>query len=357
MSYAVVRNGGLLGMGLYGLFGLGAFVGSPKLSPGSTNVALIKQLQVFLGQLKANGLPDGSFGPKTTTAVAAFQSSHGVPATGIVDAATWAAIDAAIAAGAPAAGGGAPGAAVPASGGGTAALPACPAGTHFTGMSPAGAQLCEQDVATPTVGVGPGQTIDTGPGPGGGAATTAGGGGGTTPSGGGPLLVATPFHRITSWWAAQSTPMKGGVVAGGVLAVVLLAMAFGGGPTPAREPYTGTATATPNRRRRRRKKTMKANGRRRRGGRKPKGGHRVAPAKYRRMGATARSDYAYPAGFMYPIRFHKGRKVKRRTTIKHIRAAAARFGKFARRYPSHVRKTIRARIAKAERQYHIGRYR
>jgi hypothetical protein len=343
MSYAVVRNSGLLGMGLYGLFGLGAFTGNATIKPGSKNVALVKQLQTFLG-VKA----DGSFGPNTTTAVAAFQSSHGITADGTVGPATWAAMDAAAAAKAAGVTGPVPG--TPA-----AALPPCPAGTHFTGMSPAGAQLCEQDVAIPTVGVGPGQTIDTGPGPGGGTATPAGGGGGTTPSGGGPPLVATPFHSITSWWEAQSTPMKGGVVAGGVLAVVLLAMAFGGGPTPAREPYTGTATANP--RRRRRKKTMKANGRRRRGGRKPKGSHRVAPAKYRRMGATAPGDYAYPAGFMYPIRFHKGRKVKRRTTIKHIRAAAARFGKFARRYPSHVRKTIRARIAKAERQYQIGRYR
>jgi hypothetical protein len=344
MSYAVVKNGGLLGMGLYGLFGLGAFTGNATIKPGSTNVALVKQAQTFLGT-KA----DGSFGPNTTTAVAAFQSAHGLPANGTIDAATWAAMDAVVAAKAAGVTGPAPGA--PA-----AALPPCPAGTHFTGMSPAGAQLCEQDVATPTVGVGPGQMIDTGPGPssGGGAATPSGGGGGAiVPSGAAPAGI---FGKAKNWWAAQSTPMKGGVVAGGVLAVVLLAMAFGGGPTPAREPYTGT-TATANPRRRRRGKKMKANGRRRRGGRKSKAGHRVAPAKYRRMGATAPSDYAYPAGFMYPIRFHKGRKVKRRTTIKHIRAAAARFGKFARRYPSHVRKTIRARIAKAERQYHIGRYR
>jgi Putative peptidoglycan binding domain len=355
MSYAVVKNGGLLGMGLYGLFGLGAFTGNATIKPGSTNVALVKQLQTFLG-VKV----DGSFGPNTTTAVAAFQSSHGLPATGTVNAATWAAMDAAVAAKAA-------GVTAPAPGGAAAApLPPCPAGTHYTGMSPAGAQLCEQDAATPTVGVGPGQTIDTGPGP-------SAGGGGTTPSGGGGSAMTpsgtTPagiLGKAKNWWAAQSTPVKGGVVVGGVLAVVLLAMAFGGGPTPARAPYTGTATANP-RRRRRHKKTMKKNGRRRTRARQAArirrarsrfpGHRRVAPAKYRRMGATSPSDYAYPAGFMYPIRFHKGRKVKRRTTIKHIRAAAARFGKFARRYPTHMRKQIRARIAKAERQYHIGRYR
>jgi hypothetical protein len=156
------------------------------------------------------------------------------------------------------------------------------------------------------------------------------------------------------------------VVGGVVVGVVLLSMLFGGSSSPPPR-YEGTSqtTATPNRRRRRGKK-MKKNGRRRRGGR-AKGhgrrryhypaGHLMAPAKYRRMGATEPSDYAYPAGFMYPIRFHKGRKVKRRTTIKHIRAAAARFGKFSRRYPTTVRKQIRARIQRAERQYHIGRYR
>jgi hypothetical protein len=332
MSYAVVKNGGLLG---FGLWGLGAFTGNATIKPGSTNVTLVKQLQTFLG-VKA----DGSFGPNTTTAVAAFQKAHGLTPDGTVGPATWAAMDAAQASGQ----GGAvtPGAAPP---------KPCPAGTHFTGMTPDGAQLCEQDAATPTVGVGPGQMIDTGPGP------TSPGGGATAPAGG---AAPGALAKAKNWWGAQTTTTKGMVVGGAVLGVVLLSMLFGGGPAPAREPYTGTtqSTATPNRRRRR-KKAMKKNGRRRakrRGGRSPKG-HRLAPAKYRRMGATSPGDYAYPAGFMYPIRFHKGRKVKRRTTIKHIRAAASRFGKFSRRYPPRIRKQIRARIAKAERQYHIGRYR
>jgi hypothetical protein len=82
---------------------------------------------------------------------------------------------------------------------------------------------------------------------------------------------------------------------------------------------------------------------------------RSAPAKYRRKGATRASDYAYPACFMYPIRFHgKGGKVKVPTTKKHIRTAAARFGKWKGRYPKTTRSQIGRRIEAAKRQYGIG---
>ncbi len=84
--------------------------------------------------------------------------------------------------------------------------------------------------------------------------------------------------------------------------------------------------------------------------------HCSPPAKYRRMGATRRSDYAFPECWMYPIRFRgPSGKVNVRATVKHIRAAASRFGKFARGYPSSTGARIYRRIQSAKRHYGIGR--
>jgi hypothetical protein len=78
------------------------------------------------------------------------------------------------------------------------------------------------------------------------------------------------------------------------------------------------------------------------------------PKKYRQKGATARSDYAFPECWMYPIRFRAGRKVRVRLTKKHIRVAAGRFGKHSRRYPIAVRRRIAKNIQKAKARYGIG---
>ncbi len=47
--------------------------------------ALVKEVQKKIGVTA-----DGAFGPKTSAAVKAYQTKHGIPATGVVDAATWA---------------------------------------------------------------------------------------------------------------------------------------------------------------------------------------------------------------------------------------------------------------------------
>ncbi|MFG1924090.1 peptidoglycan-binding protein [Cryptosporangium sp. NPDC048952] len=65
-----------------GYAGLVKFSGA-QLQAGANGNA-VKALQTGLG-LSA----DGSFGPATTAAVVAFKSSHGLPANGVVDAATW----------------------------------------------------------------------------------------------------------------------------------------------------------------------------------------------------------------------------------------------------------------------------
>ncbi|MFK0254277.1 peptidoglycan-binding protein [Streptomyces sp. NPDC090445] len=50
----------------------------------------VRELQARLKQLKfLSAKPTGFYGTKTTAAVKAFQSRHGLPATGSVDAATW----------------------------------------------------------------------------------------------------------------------------------------------------------------------------------------------------------------------------------------------------------------------------
>jgi peptidoglycan hydrolase-like protein with peptidoglycan-binding domain len=56
-------------------------------TPNTSETTLLQQ------QLNAHGYnvgtPDGSFGPATTDAVKKFQTANGLPATGVVDAATW----------------------------------------------------------------------------------------------------------------------------------------------------------------------------------------------------------------------------------------------------------------------------
>jgi peptidoglycan hydrolase-like protein with peptidoglycan-binding domain len=56
----------------------------PTLKVGSKGVA-VKAVQKKLGVTA-----DGAFGPKTQAALKAYQTKHGIPATGVVDAATWA---------------------------------------------------------------------------------------------------------------------------------------------------------------------------------------------------------------------------------------------------------------------------
>lgn len=167
------------------------------------------------------------------------------------------------------------------------------------------------------------------------------------PGGAPPVPAKNPVERAQEWWAAQPKPTQY-IVMGGAAVVVLglLAMVAGGGK---KKPQT----AQPNRRR------YRHNGKKRRAGKRRgrAGCRRTAPKRYRSKGATARSDYAYPECWKYPIRFRKGRKVKRKTTVAHVRAAAARFGKHARRYPKPTRRRIAARIRKAEKRYAIGPYR
>jgi hypothetical protein len=58
----------------------------PTLKVGSKGGAVKKV------QAKVGATADGVFGPNTKKAVMAFQTKHGLPATGVVDAATWAKI-------------------------------------------------------------------------------------------------------------------------------------------------------------------------------------------------------------------------------------------------------------------------
>ena len=55
----------------------------------------VRSLQTMLRVLSEHDdrylpvIPDGSYGPSTTGAVAAFQRQHGLPVTGVADQATW----------------------------------------------------------------------------------------------------------------------------------------------------------------------------------------------------------------------------------------------------------------------------
>lgn len=67
----------------------GSSAARPQLALGSTGAA-VRDLQAALGGL----LVDGEFGTRTQDAVRAFQGAAGLPVTGVVDAATWAKLDA-----------------------------------------------------------------------------------------------------------------------------------------------------------------------------------------------------------------------------------------------------------------------
>jgi peptidoglycan hydrolase-like protein with peptidoglycan-binding domain len=65
----------------------------PTLQEGSTGPEVVT-LQQRLNTLGYNvGTADGQFGPSTKAQVVAFQQAHGLTANGIVDSATWAALD------------------------------------------------------------------------------------------------------------------------------------------------------------------------------------------------------------------------------------------------------------------------
>jgi hypothetical protein len=84
-----------------------------------------------------------------------------------------------------------------------------------------------------------------------------------------------------------------------------------------------------------------------------KGQCRFTPPKsYRKLGATKRSDYAFPECFKYPIKM----KVTKHTKA-HIRTAASRFGKHKARLPPAIRAAVAKRIDAAKKQHHIGPYR
>lgn len=66
-------------------------VAYPVLRVGSTDDAVNDLQQALINNGYAIGAsgPDGIFGPATLAAVQNFQSEHGLPRTGVVDAATW----------------------------------------------------------------------------------------------------------------------------------------------------------------------------------------------------------------------------------------------------------------------------
>jgi peptidoglycan hydrolase-like protein with peptidoglycan-binding domain len=69
-----------------------AVVAAPVTAPAAKPVLKVgsKGAAVKVVQKKIGVAPDGAFGPKTSAAVKAYQTKHGIPATGVVDAATWA---------------------------------------------------------------------------------------------------------------------------------------------------------------------------------------------------------------------------------------------------------------------------
>jgi peptidoglycan hydrolase-like protein with peptidoglycan-binding domain len=63
----------------------------PELAKGSKGDQVL-WLQEHLATAVASQETTGSFGSQTTSNLAAFQSAHGLPPTGVADAATWGAL-------------------------------------------------------------------------------------------------------------------------------------------------------------------------------------------------------------------------------------------------------------------------
>lgn len=152
-----------------------------------------------------------------------------------------------------------------------------------------------------------------------------------------PALPPGEKAEARGWWAERSDGEKLLLVVGGALVVVAgVAALSGGGKKRTASSYT------PNRRTRGRKMRRNLRGARRkaaqrraRGGKvvKLKGGRRfgrgIPAKKYRKKGFVRKSQYAWPAGYMYPIGDYK-----------HCKSAVSRFQKHKVRYPPRVRKVI-----------------
>jgi len=69
-----------------------AVVAAPVAAPAAKQILKVgsKGTAVKVVQAKIGVTADGAFGPKTQAALKAYQTKHGIPATGVVDAATWA---------------------------------------------------------------------------------------------------------------------------------------------------------------------------------------------------------------------------------------------------------------------------
>jgi hypothetical protein len=84
-------------------------------------------------------------------------------------------------------------------------------------------------------------------------------------------------------------------------------------------------------------------------------GHKVPPKKYRDKGARRQDDYAWPAGYKYPVVFRtKTGRIKPTLSARRTRAAAAYFGKNKHLYPPAVRRTIARNINRAKKRFGIG---
>lgn len=160
--------------------------------------------------------------------------------------------------------------------------------------------------------------------------------------------VPAPPRGVAAWWGARSSSEKVALgVAGALVGVGLLSLAL---PKrrrpPAARPNRPKVKARPKTKRRKAKRPARAlratgkiitlkSGKR--------FGHAVAPKRYRRLGATRQSQYAWPQGYKYPVH-----------DAKHCRAASRYFGKHKRAYPLHVRRTIARNINKCKVKFGVG---
>jgi hypothetical protein len=130
-----------------------------------------------------------------------------------------------------------------------------------------------------------------------------------------------------SWWSDRTTAEKGLMVGGAALAGFMLVSLLTGKDSyrPNLAPSVKkTSTGIPLVRGRR-------------------WGHASPPKRYRKLGATRPSDYAYPARFMYPI--HDRQRVV---------AAKGYFAKHKRSYPKPIRDQIAGNINKAARRFGLA---